>query len=93
MLIGILLAAPARAVRRSREAALALLVLIGAIAAHAGNNLLNDYIDVHEGIDRAGYFRTEYAPHPILSGQLTKNQVLFGAAVVHAHRPDRPRRS
>ena len=55
-------------------------MLIGAVAAHAGNNLLNDYIDVHEGIDRAGYFRTEYAPHPILSGQLTANQVLFGAA-------------
>ena len=67
-----------------REAGLALLVLIGSIAAHAGNNLLNDYIDVHEGIDRAGYFRTEYAPHPILSGQLSKNQVLFGAALLHA---------
>jgi len=60
------------------------LVLVGSVAALAGNNLLNDYIDVHEGIDRQGYFRTEYAPHPILSGQLSKNQVLFGAAVLHA---------
>lgn len=83
VLIGILLAAAA-APFGTREAGLAVLVLIGALAAHAGNNLLNDYIDVHEGIDREGYFRTEYAPHPILSGQLTKHQVLLGAALVHA---------
>jgi 1,4-dihydroxy-2-naphthoate octaprenyltransferase len=83
VLIGILLAASAGSFGL-REAGLALLVLIGSIAAHAGNNLLNDYIDVREGIDRAGYFRTEYAPHPILSGQLSKNQVLLGAAVLHA---------
>jgi 1,4-dihydroxy-2-naphthoate octaprenyltransferase len=83
VLIGILLAA-ATGPFGFAQAGLALLVLIGSVAAHAGNNLLNDYIDVHEGIDRVGYFRTEYAPHPILSGQLTKNQVLFGAAVLHA---------
>jgi 1,4-dihydroxy-2-naphthoate polyprenyltransferase len=82
VLIGILLAVPAGPFG-VREIGLSLLVLVGAIAAHAGNNLLNDYIDVHEGIDRAGYFRTEYAPHPILSGQLTKNQVLTGAAILH----------
>lgn len=83
VLIGILLAAAAGPFGWA-QAGLSLLVLIGSVAAHAGNNLLNDYIDVHEGIDRAGYFRTEYAPHPILSGQLTKNQVLLGAAVLHA---------
>lgn len=82
VLIGILLAAAAGPFGLA-QAGLAVAVLIGTVAAHAGNNLLNDYIDVHEGIDRAGYFRTEYAPHPILSGQLTANQVLFGAAVVH----------
>lgn len=83
VLIGVLLAAPAGPFG-AREVALTLLVVLGAVAAHAGNNLLNDYIDVHEGIDKEGYFRTEYAPHPILSGQLTANQVLTGAAVVHA---------
>ncbi len=83
VLIGVLLAAPAGPFG-AREVALTALVLIGAVAAHAGNNLLNDYIDVHEGIDQEGYFRTEYAPHPILSGQLTANQVLTGAAIVHA---------
>jgi 1,4-dihydroxy-2-naphthoate octaprenyltransferase len=82
VLIGILLAVPAGPFGLV-QGALALLVLIGSLAAHAGNNLLNDYIDVREGIDREGYFRTEYAPHPILSGQLTKNQVLLGAAVLH----------
>ena len=83
VLIGILLAAAAGPFGLT-HGGLAVLVLIGSLAAHAGNNLLNDYIDVHEGIDRAGYFRTEYAPHPILSGQLTENQVLLGAAVLHA---------
>jgi 1,4-dihydroxy-2-naphthoate octaprenyltransferase len=83
VLIGILLAA-ADGPFGLIQAALGGLVLLGAIAAHAGNNLLNDHIDVREGIDRDGYFRTEYAPHPILSGQLSKDQVLFGAAVVHA---------
>ena len=48
-----------------------LLLVVGLLFSHAMNNLLNDYIDVYEGIDREGYFRTEYAPHPILSGQLT----------------------
>lgn len=83
VLIGILLAAGAGSFTLA-QIALAIAVFVGAIAAHAGNNLLNDYIDVREGIDRAGYFRTEYAPHPILSGQLTKDQVLLGAAVLHA---------
>jgi 1,4-dihydroxy-2-naphthoate polyprenyltransferase len=82
VLIGILLAAAAGPFGVA-QSALAVLVLVGALAAHAGNNLLNDYIDVREGIDRQGYFRTEYAPHPILSGQLTENQVLFGAALMH----------
>jgi 1,4-dihydroxy-2-naphthoate octaprenyltransferase len=83
VLIGILLAAAAGPFGLA-EIGLAILVFIGSVAAHAGNNLLNDYIDVREGIDREGYFRTEYAPHPILSGQLTKNQVLLAAALVHA---------
>lgn len=83
VLIGILLAA-ADGPFGLTQVGLGAVVLLGAVAAHAGNNLLNDYIDVHEGIDRDGYFRTEYAPHPILSGQLSKDQVLFGAAVVHA---------
>lgn len=82
VLIGILLAASAGPFGW-RELALGAVVLLGALAAHAGNNLLNDYIDVHEGIDKQGYFRTEYAPHPILSGQLSERQVLWGAAVVH----------
>ncbi len=83
VLIGVLLAA-ADGPFGGGELARAALVLLGAVAAHAGNNLLNDYIDVAEGVDRAGYFRSEYAPHPILSGQLTARQVLIGAAVLHA---------
>lgn len=44
-----------------------LLVLLGLTLAHASNNMLNDYFDVRHGVDTAGYPRTAYAPHPILS--------------------------
>ena len=83
VLIGVLLAMRDGAVDGG-AAARAALVLLGALAAHAGNNLLNDYIDVAEGVDRAGSFRGAYAPHPILSGQLTPRQVLIGTGVLHA---------
>ncbi|MGD9762310.1 MAG: prenyltransferase [Candidatus Binatia bacterium] len=83
VLIGVLLAARDRGFGAA-ELAIAALVLIGAVGAHAGNNLLNDYIDVREGVDRTGSFRTAYAPHPILSGQLTTRQVLRGAVALHA---------
>jgi 1,4-dihydroxy-2-naphthoate polyprenyltransferase len=82
VLIGILLAATAGPFG-AVEAGISTLVLVGAIAAHAGNNLLNDWIDVRHGSDRAGDFRSLYAPHVILSGQLTPGRVLAGAAVLH----------
>ena len=47
------------------------LVLLGLLLAHAANNLVNDYYDVLNKVDTDGYVRTEYAPHPLLSGLTT----------------------
>jgi 1,4-dihydroxy-2-naphthoate octaprenyltransferase len=51
------------------------LAIIGLVAAHAANNMINDYFDMEVGIDTDDYFRALYAPHPVLSGWLTKAQL------------------
>src|SRR6188474_3781528 len=48
------------------------LAIVGLVLAHAANNLINDYFDMTGGIDTAGYVRALYAPHPVLSGWVTK---------------------
>ncbi len=48
------------------------LAVIGIVLAHAANNLINDYFDMTGGIDTDGYVRALYAPHPVLSGWVTK---------------------
>ena len=49
-----------------------LLAVIGILMAHAANNLINDYFDLEGGVDTDEYARAQYAPHPVLSGMLTK---------------------
>ena len=56
------------------------LAVFGLVVAHAANNMINDYFDTTSGIDTEGYVRALYAPHPILSGWVTKGQL--GAAIV-----------
>ena len=48
--------------------------------AHAANNMINDYFDLEGGVDTDDYVRALYAPHPILSGWVTKRQL--GAAIL-----------
>lgn len=48
------------------------LSVIGLVIAHASNNMINDYFDLEGGVDTDEYVRALYAPHPILSGWLTK---------------------
>ncbi|HXC50868.1 MAG TPA: prenyltransferase [Candidatus Limnocylindrales bacterium] len=57
------------------------LALVGLVVAHAANNMINDLFDVIGGVDTAGYVRTVYAPHPILSGLISK-QGLIAAILV-----------
>ena len=59
------------------------LSVIGLVIAHAGNNMINDYFDLEGGVDTDEYVRALYAPHPILSGLLTKRQL--GAAILLAN--------
>ena len=56
------------------------LAVVGIVIAHLANNLMNDLADTRVGADTADYPRALYAPHPILSGLVTKRQMLIGIA-------------
>src|SRR6188474_2118965 len=62
------------------------LAVLGLIVAHAANNMINDYFDLEGGVDTEDYVRAQYAPHPILSGWVTKRQL--GAAILIANALD-----
>jgi 1,4-dihydroxy-2-naphthoate polyprenyltransferase len=57
------------------------LAVIGIVVAHLANNLMNDLADTESGNDTADYPRALYAPHPILSGLVTKRQMLAGVLI------------
>src|SRR2546425_7661704 len=48
------------------------LAVLGLVVAHATNNMINDYFDTIGGVDTAEYTRALYAPHPLLSGLISK---------------------
>lgn len=48
------------------------LAAVGIIVAHAANNLINDFFDLEAGQDTSAYPRALYAPHPVLSGMVTR---------------------
>ncbi|MCU1590237.1 MAG: prenyltransferase [Frankiales bacterium] len=54
-----------------------LLALLGITVAHTANNLMNDLADTQVGTDTDTYPRALYAPHPILSGLVTKRQLVM----------------
>ena len=60
------------------------LALLGLILAHAANNMINDYFDLTGGVDSAEYVRGQYAPHPILSGLISKTGLVAAIALVNA---------
>lgn len=62
------------------------LAIAGLVVAHAANNMINDYFDLEGGVDTDDYVRALYAPHPILSGWVTKRQL--GAAILLANLAD-----
>ncbi|HEX9813573.1 MAG TPA: prenyltransferase [Myxococcota bacterium] len=59
--------------------AIAFLVLI---LAQAASNMINDFLDFETGIDPDEYRRVQYAPHPILSGLISKAGLILAIAVV-----------
>jgi 1,4-dihydroxy-2-naphthoate polyprenyltransferase len=59
------------------------LAVIGLVVAHAANNMINDFFDLSGGVDTDDYVRAQYAPHPILSGWVSKRQL--GIAILVAN--------
>jgi 1,4-dihydroxy-2-naphthoate polyprenyltransferase len=58
--------------------------LAGLLLAHAANNMINDYFDLRAGVDSEQYVRGQYAPHPILSGLISRGGLLAATAAVNA---------
>jgi 1,4-dihydroxy-2-naphthoate octaprenyltransferase len=58
------------------------LALLGLVFAHAANNMINDFFDLEGGVDTDEYARAQYAPHPILSGMISKRGLLFAIVAV-----------
>jgi len=59
------------------------LALVGLVLAHAGNNMINDYFDTTGGVDTEEYTRALYAPHPLLSGLISKRGLLTAIAITN----------
>jgi len=59
------------------------LAFAGITLAHISNNLLNDLFDTDTGLDTGQYPRALYAPHPILSGMISRTGLLRAAAIVN----------
>jgi 1,4-dihydroxy-2-naphthoate octaprenyltransferase len=59
-----------------------LLATLGLVLAHASNNLMNDYFDLESGTDTPDYARALYAPHPVLSGWVTRSELLRSILLV-----------
>jgi 1,4-dihydroxy-2-naphthoate octaprenyltransferase len=59
------------------------LAFIGIVLAHVSNNLVNDLFDSSEGLDTENYPRALYAPHPILSGMITREGLMRAAIGVN----------
>jgi 1,4-dihydroxy-2-naphthoate octaprenyltransferase len=78
-LIGGLLAARAP----GADALLFSLALVGLVIAHAANNMINDYFDLEGGVDSEDYVRAQYAPHPVLSGLISKKGLLLAIALAN----------
>src|SRR5262245_58811553 len=59
------------------------LALIGLVLAHAANNMINDWFDTAGGVDTSEYTRALYAPHPLLSGLISKRGLVASIAAVN----------
>lgn len=62
---------------------LLLIATVGIVLAHAANNLMNDLFDMDVGADTGNYPRALYAPHPVLSGMISRRGLIIAAAIVN----------
>ncbi|TFG61001.1 MAG: prenyltransferase [Spirochaetales bacterium] len=61
-----------------------ILVLIGMVLVHAATNVINDYFDVKNGVDKPDSPTAQYRPHFLLDGTLTLKQALRFALILYA---------
>lgn len=59
------------------------LAIAGIVLAHMSNNLMNDLFDIDAGSDTKEYPRALYAPHPILSGMISRRGLVLAALLVN----------
>jgi 1,4-dihydroxy-2-naphthoate octaprenyltransferase len=59
------------------------LASVGIVLAHVANNLMNDLFDLEVGTDSTEYPRALYAPHPVLSGMITRRGLATAALAVN----------
>lgn len=59
------------------------LAIVGIVLAHIANNLMNDLYDTSTGLDEASYPRALYAPHPVLSGLVSKRTLVAAILAVN----------
>jgi 1,4-dihydroxy-2-naphthoate octaprenyltransferase len=59
------------------------LALVGLAIAHATNNMINDYFDLTGGVDDDAYTRAQYAPHPVLSGMISRRGLVTAILVTN----------
>jgi 1,4-dihydroxy-2-naphthoate octaprenyltransferase len=60
------------------------LAAVGLVLAHVANNLMNDLFDLEVGADSDSYPRALYAPHPVLSGTISRRGLLTAAIAFNA---------
>ena len=63
---------------------LLVLAFAGIVLAHVANNLMNDLFDTEVGSDTDSYPRALYAPHPVLSGMISRSGLAAAALAVNA---------
>jgi 1,4-dihydroxy-2-naphthoate octaprenyltransferase len=81
---GLLAVGAARAGEVSVDYGLMLLAVVGLVVAHAANNMINDYFDLEGGLDTDDYYRALYAPHPVLSGWVSKRGLAIAIGIANA---------
>ena len=59
------------------------LAVVGIVLAHVANNLMNDLFDTQVGTDSESYPRALYAPHPVLSGLVSRRTLLVAILTVN----------
>lgn len=59
------------------------LAIVGITLAHIANNLMNDLYDTQAGSDTETYPRSLYAPHPVLTGLVSKRTLVVAILLVN----------